>query len=43
MTANFQLLMLSPNLVKSQISISGGGGGGGEGEGVHIIPKKHKI
>ena len=28
-TANFQLLMLSPNLLKSQISYAGGGGGGG--------------
>ena len=28
---NFQLLTLSPTLLKSQIPLSGGGGGGGGG------------
>ena len=28
---NFQLLVLSPNLLKSKIPMSGGGGGGGRG------------
>ena len=29
--ANFQLSMVSPNLLKSQSLVGGGGGGGGEG------------
>ena len=31
--SNFQLLMLSPNLLKSQIPYTVGGGGGGGGKG----------
>ena len=34
MTTNFQLLMMSPNLLKSQSLVGGGGGGGGRGEGM---------
>ena len=33
MTAKFQLLMLSPNLLKSQIPYVSGGGGGGVSDG----------
>ena len=41
--SNFQLLMLSPNLLKSQIPYMGGAGGGGKVKlPIAKIPNSHK-